>query len=410
MRYPRMVRLRQRFDRPQVEDVTAAVRDTLHTLDLGRVIRPGQTVALTAGSRGIANIPVVLRAVVRFLKRPGRPAVPRPGHGQPRRRHRRGAARRSSKATASPRRSSAPRSAPRWRSSRSAAPPKAIPVVLDRHACRGRPHRRRRPRQAAHQLSRPDRERPAEDDDDRPGQARRRPRLPPHPAGTALRPGRPLRRPGRCAPRRRSPSAWAWSRTPTTRRPWSRPCLPADFEPREEQLLVLARRWLARLPFARGRPAHRRRDRQGHQRLRHGHQRRRPQARLPAAKPPADQPEMRFIFVRGLSRAHARQRRRHRPGRLHDHAAGPGHELPGHRHQLPDGRLSRGRQPAGPFRHRPRGDRRGPGHPRHARPRRGPHHAHPQHARRGGSGGVGAVPGAGRAGRRSSRSRAGPTS
>jgi hypothetical protein len=68
VRYPRMVRLRQRFERPQVEDVAAAVRDVLHTLDLGRVIRPGQTVALTAGSRGIANIPVALRAVVRCLR------------------------------------------------------------------------------------------------------------------------------------------------------------------------------------------------------------------------------------------------------------------------------------------------------------------------------------------------------
>src|SRR6516165_7944576 len=63
-----MVRLRQRFERPRVEDVTAAVRDALQQLDLGRVIRPGQTVALTAGSRGIANIPVVLRAVVRGLR------------------------------------------------------------------------------------------------------------------------------------------------------------------------------------------------------------------------------------------------------------------------------------------------------------------------------------------------------
>ena len=68
MRSPRMVRLRQRFERPRVEDVAAAVLEALHRLDLGRVIRPGQTVALTAGSRGIAHIPVVLRAVVRGLR------------------------------------------------------------------------------------------------------------------------------------------------------------------------------------------------------------------------------------------------------------------------------------------------------------------------------------------------------
>jgi hypothetical protein len=66
--YPKFFRLRQQFERPRVPDVAAAVRDTLERLNLGRVIRPGQTVALTAGSRGIANIPAVLRAVVRSLR------------------------------------------------------------------------------------------------------------------------------------------------------------------------------------------------------------------------------------------------------------------------------------------------------------------------------------------------------
>jgi hypothetical protein len=68
VRYPQMVRVRQEFERPRVGDVAVAVRDALAGLDLGKTIRPGQTVALTAGSRGIANIPLVLRATVRFLK------------------------------------------------------------------------------------------------------------------------------------------------------------------------------------------------------------------------------------------------------------------------------------------------------------------------------------------------------
>jgi hypothetical protein len=63
-----MVRLRQHFDRPRVENVPAGVRTALERLDLGKTIRPGQTVALTAGSRGIANIPLLLRSVVSFLK------------------------------------------------------------------------------------------------------------------------------------------------------------------------------------------------------------------------------------------------------------------------------------------------------------------------------------------------------
>src|SRR5690348_7612649 len=71
MAHPRMLRVRQRFERPRVEDVAAAVRTALESLDLGRTIRPGQTVALTAGSRGIANIPVVLRSTAAFLKKLG---------------------------------------------------------------------------------------------------------------------------------------------------------------------------------------------------------------------------------------------------------------------------------------------------------------------------------------------------
>jgi hypothetical protein len=71
MSYPRMIRVRQQFERPQVEDVAAVVAAELERLDLPRTIRPGQTVALTAGSRGIANIPTILRSVVQFLQRIG---------------------------------------------------------------------------------------------------------------------------------------------------------------------------------------------------------------------------------------------------------------------------------------------------------------------------------------------------
>ncbi len=71
MSYPRMVRIRQHFDRPRVEDIPAAVAATLERLSLGQRIRPGHTVALTAGSRGIANIPLILRATADYLKKLG---------------------------------------------------------------------------------------------------------------------------------------------------------------------------------------------------------------------------------------------------------------------------------------------------------------------------------------------------
>src|SRR5262249_11712639 len=66
--YPRMYRLRQKFPRPLVENIPAAVRDTLGKLNLSNKIKPGQTVALTAGSRGIANIALILKSTVRVLR------------------------------------------------------------------------------------------------------------------------------------------------------------------------------------------------------------------------------------------------------------------------------------------------------------------------------------------------------
>jgi hypothetical protein len=66
-----MLRIRQSFDRPNVEDVAARVRQALEALDLGKTIRPAQTVALTAGSRGIANIPVILKTTADHLKKLG---------------------------------------------------------------------------------------------------------------------------------------------------------------------------------------------------------------------------------------------------------------------------------------------------------------------------------------------------
>ena len=56
---PRMVRVRQRFDAPVVDDIPGAVRHELAGLK-GR-IAPGMRVGITAGSRGIANIALILR-------------------------------------------------------------------------------------------------------------------------------------------------------------------------------------------------------------------------------------------------------------------------------------------------------------------------------------------------------------
>ncbi len=68
---PRMVRVRQIWQRPRVQDIPATVAAQLERLELGAKIRPGQSVAITAGSRGIAKIAVILRAVVAHLRQLG---------------------------------------------------------------------------------------------------------------------------------------------------------------------------------------------------------------------------------------------------------------------------------------------------------------------------------------------------
>jgi hypothetical protein len=62
--FPQIFRLRQRFDATKVDNVSAEVHAQLERLVLRKKVRPGQTVAITAGSRGVANIAIITRAIV----------------------------------------------------------------------------------------------------------------------------------------------------------------------------------------------------------------------------------------------------------------------------------------------------------------------------------------------------------
>lgn len=66
--FPRMLRVRQAFDGPRVENVAAEVERQLGRLELGARVRPGETVAITVGSRGIANIATITKAIVEHVK------------------------------------------------------------------------------------------------------------------------------------------------------------------------------------------------------------------------------------------------------------------------------------------------------------------------------------------------------
>ncbi|MGY8768513.1 MAG: nickel pincer cofactor-dependent isomerase, group 22 [Pirellulales bacterium] len=68
MKFPKLFRLCQTFPRPTVEDIPAQVDRELTQLNLSEKIQPGQSVAVTGGSRGIANIAVILKAVIQHLQ------------------------------------------------------------------------------------------------------------------------------------------------------------------------------------------------------------------------------------------------------------------------------------------------------------------------------------------------------
>jgi hypothetical protein len=61
-----MVRVRQTFSRPRVADIPRAVAERLAAANLP--VKRGDTVAVGAGSRGIANIDVIVGATVRYLR------------------------------------------------------------------------------------------------------------------------------------------------------------------------------------------------------------------------------------------------------------------------------------------------------------------------------------------------------
>ncbi|MFO1021318.1 MAG: lactate racemase domain-containing protein [Planctomycetales bacterium] len=71
MQFPRVLRLRQKFDAPRVMDVAAEVEHQLSRLELHQKVKKWDTVAVTVGSRGIANIAIITRAIVEHLKKIG---------------------------------------------------------------------------------------------------------------------------------------------------------------------------------------------------------------------------------------------------------------------------------------------------------------------------------------------------
>ena len=70
---PPMFRVRQVFDRTHIapEDIPDYIAGMLSDAPHTRKIRPGMRIAITVGSRGVANIPIITKAIADFVKSRG---------------------------------------------------------------------------------------------------------------------------------------------------------------------------------------------------------------------------------------------------------------------------------------------------------------------------------------------------
>ncbi len=68
MQLPRMMRVKQRFDGPTLEDIPGAVREEIAKQNLSDKVARGDSVAISVGSRGIANIALITRTVIEELQ------------------------------------------------------------------------------------------------------------------------------------------------------------------------------------------------------------------------------------------------------------------------------------------------------------------------------------------------------
>ncbi|MCM3791503.1 nickel-dependent lactate racemase [Domibacillus indicus] len=68
---PQMMRVRQRFDKEQIDDLTKALNEKLHQEKITSLVKPGMSIAVAVGSRGVDRIVEITAATVAFLKELG---------------------------------------------------------------------------------------------------------------------------------------------------------------------------------------------------------------------------------------------------------------------------------------------------------------------------------------------------
>ena len=65
--FPAVFQVKQHFDSPTCTDIPGEVTAELSSLGIAEQVQPGQSVAITAGSRGVSNIARIIKAIADFF-------------------------------------------------------------------------------------------------------------------------------------------------------------------------------------------------------------------------------------------------------------------------------------------------------------------------------------------------------
>lgn len=68
MALPKMTRIQQQFEAPVLTALPATIHAELERINAASIVHPGDTVAITAGSRGVANVATAVKATADYLK------------------------------------------------------------------------------------------------------------------------------------------------------------------------------------------------------------------------------------------------------------------------------------------------------------------------------------------------------
>ncbi len=68
---PKMVKVGQKFQLPEVKDVAATLREEIRRAEVAGRVKPGMRIAVAVGSRGVGEIALIVRVTIEELKRLG---------------------------------------------------------------------------------------------------------------------------------------------------------------------------------------------------------------------------------------------------------------------------------------------------------------------------------------------------